>query len=35
MEKIAMVNESAVEDVQTLGYDATELGAEIAKRFNR
>jgi hypothetical protein len=35
MEKIAMVNESTVEDVQTLGYDATQLGAEIAKRFNR
>jgi hypothetical protein len=33
MEKIAMVNESAVEPTQTLGYDATELGAEIAKRF--
>jgi hypothetical protein len=35
MEKIAMVNESVVEDVKTLGYDATQLGAEIAKRFNR
>jgi hypothetical protein len=35
MEKIAMVNESAVEEVKTLGYDATEIGAEIAKRFNR
>lgn len=35
MEKIAMVNESTVEPTQTLGYDATELGAEIAKRFNR
>ena len=35
MEKIAMVNESATEDVQTLGYDAAEIGAEIAKRFNR
>jgi hypothetical protein len=35
MEKIAMVNESATEEVKTLGYDATELGAEIAKRFNR
>ena len=35
MEKIAMVNESADAPVQTLGYDATELGAEIAKRFNR
>lgn len=35
MEKIAMVNESKVEEVKTLGYDATELGAEIAKRFNR
>ena len=35
MEKITMVNESAVEEVKTLGYDATELGAEIAKRFNR
>jgi methyl-accepting chemotaxis protein len=35
MEKIAMVNESAVEEVKTLGYDATELGAEIAKRFAR
>lgn len=35
MEKIAMVNESTVETTQTLGYDATELGAEIAKRFNR
>lgn len=35
MEKIAMVNESVVEEVQTLGYDATEIGAEIAKRFNR
>ena len=33
MEKIAMVNESAVEPTQTLGYDATEIGAEIAKRF--
>ena len=30
-----MVNESAVEPTQTLGYDATELGAEIAKRFAR
>lgn len=35
MEKIAMVNEAVVEDVKTLGYDATELGAQIAKRFNR
>ena len=35
MEKIAMVNESADAPVQTLGYDATEIGAEIAKRFNR
>ena len=35
MEKIAMINESTVEDANTLGYDATELGAEIAKRFNR
>ena len=35
MEKITMVNESAVEEVKTLGYDATQLGAEIAKRFNR
>ncbi len=35
MEKIAMVNESATEEVKTLGYDATEIGAEIAKRFNR
>jgi methyl-accepting chemotaxis protein len=35
LEKIAMVNESAVEPTQTLGYDATELGAEIAKRFAR
>lgn len=35
MEKIEMVNESTVEPTQTLGYDATELGAEIAKRFNR
>jgi hypothetical protein len=35
MEKIAMVNESTVEPTQTLGYDATELGAEIAKRFAR
>jgi len=35
MEKIAMVNESAVEEVKTLGYDATQIGAEIAKRFNR
>jgi methyl-accepting chemotaxis protein len=35
MEKIAMVNESAVEPTQTLGYDATEIGAEIAKRFAR
>jgi len=35
MEKITMVNESAVEPTQTLGYDATELGAEIAKRFAR
>ena len=35
MEKISMVNESVVEEVQTLGYDATEIGAEIAKRFNR
>ena len=35
MEKIEMVNESTVETTQTLGYDATELGAEIAKRFNR
>ena len=35
MEKIAMVNESVVEDVKTLGYDATQLGAEIAKRFKR
>ena len=24
-----------MEDVKTLGYDATELGAEIAKRFKR
>ena len=30
-----MVNESIVEEVKTLGYDATELGAQIAKRFNR
>ena len=35
MEKIAMINESVVEDVKTLGYDATQLGAEIAKRFKR
>jgi len=35
MEKIAMVNESTVEEVKTLGYDATQIGAEIAKRFNR
>lgn len=35
MEKIAMVNESTVEPTQTLGYDATELGAQIAKRFAR
>jgi hypothetical protein len=35
MEKIAMVNESTDAPVQTLGYDATQLGAEIAKRFNR
>lgn len=35
MEKIAMVNESANEDTPTLGYDATQIGAEIAKRFNR
>jgi predicted RNA-binding protein with EMAP domain len=35
MEKIAMVNESVVEPAQTLGYDATEIGAEIAKRFAR
>ena len=35
MEKIAMVNESVVEPTQTLGYDATELGAQIAKRFAR
>jgi hypothetical protein len=35
MEKIAMVNESATEEVKTLGYDAAEIGAEIAKRFNR
>jgi hypothetical protein len=35
MEKISMVNESVIEEVQTLGYDATEIGAEIAKRFAR
>ena len=35
MEKIAMVNESTDAPVQTLGYDATELGAEIAKRFRK
>ena len=35
MEKITMVNESKNEEVKTLGYDATELGAEIAKRFKR
>jgi methyl-accepting chemotaxis protein len=35
MEKIAMVNEAAVEEVNTLGYDASEIGAEIAKRFRK
>ena len=35
MEKITMVNEAVVEPTQTLGYDATELGAQIAKRFAR
>jgi hypothetical protein len=35
MEKIAMVNEAVVEEVKTLGYDVTEIGAEIAKRFKK
>jgi hypothetical protein len=35
MEKISMVNEAAVEEVNTLGYDASEIGAEIAKRFRK
>jgi hypothetical protein len=35
MEKIAMVNESAVEEVKTIGYDTTEIAAEIAKRFRK
>ena len=35
MEKIAMVNEAIVEEVNTLGYDASEIGAEIAKRFRK
>jgi len=35
MEKITMINEAKIEDVKTLGYDATEIGAEIAKRFKK
>jgi hypothetical protein len=35
MEKIAMINESKVEEVKTLGYDVTGIGAEIAKRFKK
>ena len=35
MEKIAMVNESVVEEVKTIGYDVTEYAAEIAKRFKK
>jgi len=35
MEKISMVNEAVVEEVNTLGYDASEIGAEIAKRFRK
>lgn len=35
MEKIAMINEANVEEVKTIGYDVTEIGAEIAKRFKK
>jgi hypothetical protein len=35
MEKIAMVNESTVEEVKTIGYDTTGIAAEIAKRFKK
>jgi hypothetical protein len=35
MEKIAMVNEAVVEETKTLGYDVTEIGAQIAKRFKK
>ena len=35
MEKIAMVNESATQEVKTLGYDVAGIGAEIAKRFKK
>lgn len=36
IEKIDVVNEGAkVEEVKTLGYDVTEIAAEIAKRFKK
>jgi hypothetical protein len=35
MEKIAMVAESAEVETKTIGYDVTEIGAEIAKRFRK
>ena len=35
MEKIAMVNESATEEVKTIGYDVTEIGAQIAAKFRK
>ena len=34
MEKVEIVNE-AVEAKPTVGYDTTEIAAEIAKRFNK
>lgn len=35
MEKLAMVNESTEVEVKTIGYDTTEIAAEIAKRFKK
>ena len=35
MEKIAMVNEAAVEEVKTIGYDTTDIAAQIAAKFRK
>jgi hypothetical protein len=35
MEKIAMVNESEVIEIKTIGYDTTGIAEEIAKRFKK
>ena len=35
MEKVAMVKESKEEQASTIGYDTTDIAAQIAKRFNK